>query len=655
MTAAAAPAPSMFAVFRRRDFSPVLARPADLDGRVVADRPGRRHLGLPRDRVGPGRRPDPDGDGDPEPRRRPVGRRLRRPARPQADHGHDLPHPVGHRRPDRAHRRDRLDRLALYALLLLNAGVKQFFDPAHDSLIPEMATDEELTAANAFLSIASFGSTAIGFAGAGLLASTVGLTWAFIIDAVSFLVCAGLHRLMGRYPMPMPDDEAQRRGHRRQPEGRAWRRCSGRRSSARCSSSARSCSWRSACGTCSCCRSRSRGPGRHGVRVRAPGGPDLGRLRRRFALHGAVLAAAAGARVDRRLAGRRWACSASSTPTRRPSRSPSCRVTDPGFAQPPSSVSRSVLLQRNTPREMRGRVFSAFYVMRDVIFLIGMAGAGLADVVDIRILIVFASSLLFVSAAFTLVAPGLGVSTWRAAAARLRGGRGRSGPGREPGPGGHPGRLRSPGRPARRRSAGSRRSSEPRSFATATVRDVPAGTRVVEHGETASSAYFILDGSTTAGIPTEDGYRGLSTMTAGRLLRRDRGPDRQPADGRRRGRRRLDAARGAGRRAARHDGGARDPAARPLDACRAGSSGPRPPTCRAWPASTRRRCATCGRRARAPSRSRRVSRWPTPGLSPTGFATAADGRTVDAVDQGAGHGRREPRDDDKPTSFRRKA
>ena len=36
-----------------------------------------------------------------------------------------------------------------------------------------------------------------------------------------------------------------------------------------------------------------------------------------------------------------------------------------------------MLLQRNTPREMRGRVFSAFYVMRDIIFLFGMAGAGL--------------------------------------------------------------------------------------------------------------------------------------------------------------------------------------------------------------------------------------------------------------------------------------
>src|SRR6478735_9801151 len=98
--------------------------------------------------------------------------------------------------------------VGLYVLLLLNAGVKQFFDPAHDSLIPEMASDEELSAANAFLSIAAFGSTAIGFAGAGLLASTVGLQWAFILDALSFLVCAGLITLMGKYPMPVPDDDA---------------------------------------------------------------------------------------------------------------------------------------------------------------------------------------------------------------------------------------------------------------------------------------------------------------------------------------------------------------------------------------------------------------------------------------------------------------
>jgi CRP-like cAMP-binding protein len=44
---------------------------------------------------------------------------------------------------------------------------------------------------------------------------------------------------------------------------------------------------------------------------------------------------------------------------------------------------------------------------------------------------------------------------------------------------------------------------------------VAAGTRIVERGDTASAAYFILDGSATAGVPDNGGYRGLSTMGAG--------------------------------------------------------------------------------------------------------------------------------------------
>ena len=96
----------------------------------------------------------------------------------------------------------------LYAFILLNAGVKQFFNPAHDSLIPEMVSDEELAAANSFLSIASFGSTAIGFAGAGLLASTVGLQWAFIIDAGTFIFSAACIGPMGKYTLPEPEEDA---------------------------------------------------------------------------------------------------------------------------------------------------------------------------------------------------------------------------------------------------------------------------------------------------------------------------------------------------------------------------------------------------------------------------------------------------------------
>jgi CRP-like cAMP-binding protein len=186
-------------------------------------------------------------------------------------------------------------------------------------------------------------------------------------------------------------------------------------------------------------------------------------------------------------------------------------VTVSGFFNAPSSIARSVLLQRNTPREMRGRVFSAFYVMRDIIFVAGMAAAGLADIIEIRVLVVFAGLLLFVAAGITVVAPGLGRSTWRAAEDRLRESEVVEDAGRAATAADFDrlvGRLAAFGR----LSSGQRAAF----LSHAVVRDVPAGTRVVEHGDPASSAYFILDGATTAGVPFEGGgYRGLSTMVAG--------------------------------------------------------------------------------------------------------------------------------------------
>jgi MFS family permease len=80
----------------------------------------------------------------------------------------------------------------LYVIVFINAAIAQFFDPAQESVIPDVATDEELAAANSFLSISSFGSTAIGFAAAGLLASLASIEIAFYIDALTFLVSAGL-------------------------------------------------------------------------------------------------------------------------------------------------------------------------------------------------------------------------------------------------------------------------------------------------------------------------------------------------------------------------------------------------------------------------------------------------------------------------------
>ncbi|MEX2184662.1 MAG: MFS transporter, partial [Chloroflexota bacterium] len=364
-----------------------------------------------------------------------------------------------------------------------------------------------------FLSIASFGSTAIGFAAAGLLASTVDLYWAFIIDAGTFLFSAACIALMSRYPMPQPDDEA---------------------SVAVVIANLRA-GFKTLFGT-PIIRSLFVVGGLMffsfglwnvlllpmSIRVLGATEFEYG-LQEGLTSVGFVLGSFFMARFGRHLPEPVWIFVAmlgmgvsgilyglaTSVPIA------IVLVMISGFFNSPSSVSRSTLLQRATPREMRGRVFSAFYVMRDVIFLIGMAGAGLADFVDIRLLIIFASSLLFVSAAFTLVAPGLGIATWRAAAARLA-----SAVEEAPALSTVPLRAATIAdfdRLASRLGTFARLSPDQRAafIRDATVREVPAGTRIVETGDTASSAYFVLDGSTMAGIPDDGGYRGLSTMGAG--------------------------------------------------------------------------------------------------------------------------------------------
>jgi MFS family permease len=399
----------------------------------------------------------------------------------------------------------------LYVLLFLNAGVKQFFDPAHDSLIPEMASDEELAAANSFLSIAAFGSTAIGFAGAGILAS-FDLRVAFILDAFSFVVCAVLIALMGRYPMPVPDGEATvavivanlKSGLRTLFDHPILR----------------SLFFVGALMFFSF--------GLWNVLLLPMSLRELHATEFEYGLQegltsvGFVIGSFFMARFSSRLPESVWVATglfgmglsglAYSAATSVPLAIVLVMIS--GFFNSPTSVARSVLLQRNTPREMRGRVFSAYYVMRDVIFVIGMAGAGLADIINVRQLIAFASVLLFGAATYALLAPGIGIRSLRAARARLEESAD------APVFAGLPGRratladfdLLVGKLPTFARLSADQRDAFLRD---ATIRDVPAGTRILEHGDTASSAYFILDGSATAGIPEDGGYRGLSSMGEG--------------------------------------------------------------------------------------------------------------------------------------------
>src|SRR5919197_80169 len=93
----------------------------------------------------------------------------------------------------------------LYTIVILSSAVSQFFNPAHASLLPETASDEELAAANAFMAISSFGSTALGFAAAGLIASQFPIEWAFYLDALSFLVSTLCIWQIRVAPLPVED------------------------------------------------------------------------------------------------------------------------------------------------------------------------------------------------------------------------------------------------------------------------------------------------------------------------------------------------------------------------------------------------------------------------------------------------------------------
>ena len=79
-----------------------------------------------------------------------------------------------------------------------------------------------------------------------------------------------------------------------------------------------------------------------------------------------------------------------------------------GMTNAPSVVARQVLLQRNIPRELRGRVHSAFFVSRDLMYVLGMAAVGLADVIDVRWLIAVSCGVIGTCGLVMLRLPRLG-------------------------------------------------------------------------------------------------------------------------------------------------------------------------------------------------------------------------------------------------------
>ena len=171
-------------------------------------------------------------------------------------------------------------------------------------------------------------------------------------------------------------------------------------------------------------------------------------------------------------------------------------------------------MQKNIPREMRGRVFAAFAVARDVVTLVGMAGAALADLYPVRDLIIAASLLLVGAGILGQLLPGIGRkgSEWRRTLQLLS---------RAP----EANRVGA-GRAATRLDFDRLMSVLPEIGAIAlnrragflqdlTVARAQPGEAIVRVGDPGDRAYFLLNGKAVAGIPEEGGYRSLSSMGPG--------------------------------------------------------------------------------------------------------------------------------------------
>jgi len=401
----------------------------------------------------------------------------------------------------------------LYLAVAAVSSISQFFNPANDAVLPEVASDEELAAANSWIMISSFGSTSIGFALSGLLATAFDIQWAFWLDALTFLFSAGCLVFVRVGKIEAEGDTSIGVVIANLKEG--------------VSTLVRTPLLRSLFLT--------------GVPVYLSFGlwnvlllpfaiDALHATEFEYGLQegvtsvGFVVGSLLMARFAERfregswivvstiamgIAGILYGISTSIVIA-------IALVTVSGFFNAPSSISRRVLMQRNTPRELRGRVFSAFAVARDVVFLVGISLAGLADVIDVRILIVGSSIVLILAGLWTAIMPGLGrpAAEWRRAMSALRGA------------------SAVPAAPLAVRLATladfdrlaghlpalDRLTPEQRRalVEASRVRDISAGATIVGEGEVGDAAYFILDGQAVAGTPdAEGGYRSLSSMTAG--------------------------------------------------------------------------------------------------------------------------------------------
>lgn len=402
--------------------------------------------------------------------------------------------------------------LWLYVVVMLSSAIGQFFDPAHESVLPEIASEKELASANSLMAISSFGSTAIGFAASGLIASAADISWAFYLDALTFLVSATCIFLIRVKPIKVEGETSAaiviknlKVGVRQlfnTPILRSLFTAQIPTLIAFGLSNALLLPF--------ALRALKATEFEYGLQE---GLTSLGFVAASLLMAGLFDRMREGAWIASSYIGMALASIAYSFTQSVPMAI--AIVTLSGFFNAPSSIGRRLVIQRNTPREMRGRVNSVFFVTRDVLFLIGMAAAGLADYIDVRIMYLISAILVLGGGMLVLALPGLrqNRTEWRRALNLLKAA--------PASPGLGIGRAAVPADMdalvALMPALGTLSANERRHFINESLLvEAPAGSTILRHGETGDWTYFILAGRTVAGIAAGSGsYHSLSTMNPG--------------------------------------------------------------------------------------------------------------------------------------------
>ncbi len=399
----------------------------------------------------------------------------------------------------------------LYIIVVLSSAVGKFFDPALESVLPELATDEELSAANSLMAISGFGSTAIGFALSGFIASAGNIDWAFYIDALTFLFSAACVVFIQLPALTSEEKSSVSNVFSNLRTGLKY--LFGNRM-------LRSLFWISApIFLCFGLWNSLLLP--FSLRALHASEFQYG-LQEGLTSVGFVVASLLMASLANRLREGPWIVIAflgmglAGTLYGLSTNVPVAilLVMVSGFLNAPYSIARRTMIQRNTKREIRGRVNSAFFVSRDMILLVGMAAAGLADVLDVRWLVVADSLILVGVGVASLVLPGLGLpaAQWRRTISLLRGAPAAPGLGM--------GRAATPADfdllASRFSGIEGLRGQDWRDLAAeALVCDAPAGTTILHKGDNSNNAYFILEGKAAAGREEGGQYHVLEELNAG--------------------------------------------------------------------------------------------------------------------------------------------